>query len=125
MASKKILQKVNEFSIYASYRDDKEYYEKQHIKRTFMALPHSLLMNKNFLALRYSSKIIYMYMTDYSKGNKSFKFPYSIYSKITTKATFETSKNELIKYGFIEEVANGKNTRTANIYEFSSRWKDI
>lgn len=37
--------------------------------------------------------------------------------------TFRDDIDALIAYGFIRQVASGYNTRTANIYGFSSNWK--
>ena len=113
----------NKLKVFADWRHDKNY--KGNKVKSFVALPHSLLMNETFKRLRPSSKIIYMYMTDYSNGLQDFIFPKSIYEKITTKRTFENARKELEKYGFIEVTVFGKNTRTENQYRFISKWKTI
>lgn len=88
----------------------------------FIRVYHDLLLNKNFLSLKKSSKLVYFYMLDYSVGNREFEFPYSIYSKITARQTFQESIKELTEKGFIEVIEYGKNTRTPNKYQFSSKW---
>ena len=121
----KLIKNANERSIYADYKDDKEYYKLNKIKASFCAITHSMLMNDNFMQLSEKAKILYFYMTDYANGQKTFTFPKSVYGKIMCNETFKQKKNELIAYGFIEEKANGKNTRTENIYEFTGKWKNI
>ena len=88
----------------------------------FIQIYHDLLLNENFLKLNYSSKVVYIYMLDYSLGKMEFTFPYSIYSKITSKETFQKTLKELSEKGFIEIIGMGKNTRTPNKYRFSSKW---
>lgn len=44
----------------------------------FIQIYHDLLLSENFLKLKYSSKVVYMYMLDYSVGKMEFNFPYSI-----------------------------------------------
>lgn len=88
----------------------------------FVQLYHDLLMNKNFLKLSYTAKTIYLYMCDFAMGNQEFIFPYSIYSKITSRETFRKATNELIEKGFIVKNKMGKNTRTPNEYKFTSKW---
>ena len=88
----------------------------------FIQVYHDLLLSEDFLSLKFSSKVIYFYMYDYSLGERDFIFPYSIYSKITTKETFQKAINELTQKGFIEIIETGKNTRTPNKYRFSSKW---
>lgn len=88
----------------------------------FIQVYHDLLMNKNFMSMTPSSKLLYFYMLDYSLGNREFKFPYSIYSKITSRKTFQASIKELTEKGFIEVIVNGKNTRTPNVYKFINNW---
>jgi len=119
-----LIKKINERSIYADYRDDKEYYERNKIKQSFVGLPHSLLMNGNFLRLSDKAQLLYIYMTDYANGEIYFTFPHSVYSKLMCNEAFRKMKKELITYGFIEEVENGKFTRTENKYKFIGKWKD-
>jgi murein L,D-transpeptidase YafK len=42
----------------------------------------------------------------------------------TNGAQFSKCKNELIAHGFIEEIENGRTSRTKNVYAFSEKWKD-
>lgn len=79
-------------------------------------------MDNVFLSLKPTTSLIYIYMLDYSNGFQEFQFPKSIYNKLVSNETFKKAKAELIEKGFIEEVANGKNTRTESIYKFSDKW---
>ena len=119
------IKKQNQQSIYQSYRTDVQYDKNQNNKRKFTGISHSLMINKNFLALKHTSKIVYFYMLDYANGNQTFTFPKRIYSNVVCNSTFDSAKKQLIEYGFIEEVANGKNTRTASIYKFSEKWHNF
>jgi len=89
---------------------------------SFIQIYHDLLINKTFLKLNNSSKVLYFYMYDYSNGSQEFEFPYSIYSKIMTKNTFQSCIKELSENGFIEVIENGKSTRTPNKYKFINKW---
>lgn len=88
----------------------------------FIRVYHDLMLNKNFMSLKKSSKLVYFYMLDYSVGNREFEFPHSIYSKIASRQTFQESIKELTENGFIEIIECGQNTRTPNKYQFSSKW---
>lgn len=92
-------------------------------KNSFAPMPHTLIMSEAFLNLSYSSKVIYLYMTDYANGLETTTFPKSIYEKITTKQTFSNSIQELTEAGFIETIVFGKSTRTENWYQFKEDWK--
>lgn len=117
--------KENKMRVFASWRHNEQYKSKNNKINSFVALPHTLLMNENFIRLKQTTKVIYIYMTDYANGLQSFTFPKSIYEKITTKQTFQNAKDELEKLGFIEVVGFGKNTRTENEYKFIDKWKTI
>lgn len=90
--------------------------------RNFIRLSHSQLTHKSFFSLSNSAKTIYIYMVNYSKGNREFSFPFRIYKNITTKPTFNKCIKELQEKGFIEIVEYGKFTRTENKYRFLSEW---
>ena len=124
--NKKSLLKESNMKVFTKWRHDENYQmlgENKKKKLSFVPMPHTLLMNENFIRLKDSSKKIYLYMTDYANGQETTTFPKSIYEKITTKATFSNAIKELVAYGFIEIIAFGKNTRTANIYKFIDDWK--
>lgn len=118
-------QAENKKIVFASWRHDSNYTSKNGKINSFVALPHTLLMNQNFIKLKPISKVIYTYMSDYANGLQNFTFPKSIYEKITSKQTFQNSKKELEEFGFIEVIGFGKNTRTKNEYKFSDKWKSI
>lgn len=88
----------------------------------FASLYHDMLVNEKFINLSNHTKVIYLYMSDWSNGSQEFEFPYSVYKKITTRKTFYKALKELCENGFIEIIGSGKNTRTPNKYKFSSGW---
>ena len=93
-------------------------------KDKFVQITHTLLNHQSFTTLKRSSQMLYIYMRDYSNGKKEFVYPYKIYKNILSKQGFQQALKVLIEHGFIEIKASGKNTRTENIYEFSSKWID-
>ena len=90
----------------------------------FVQLYHSQITHKNFLKLSSIAKVVYIYMSDYSNGNMTTKFPKSIYSTFTTTPTFLKAINELCEKGFVEVIECGRFTRTQNIYKFISKWSE-
>ena len=44
------------------------------------------------------------------------------YGLFPSNTTFYKAMNELVKFGFVDIVENGKTTRTKNVYMFSDRW---
>ena len=88
-----------------------------------ISIPHSLLINGNFMLLKPMSKIIYLYMLDYSFGSKTTCFPKSEYTQITNCEGFANAIKELCEKGFIEVKDSRKGL--PNLYEFSEKWKDI
>lgn len=119
--------KESKMKVFTSWRHNENYQmlgENKKKKMSFAPMPHTLLMNENFIRLSDSSKKIYLYMTDYANGQETTTFPRSIYERITTKQTFSKSIKQLNDYGFIEIIGFGKNTRTENIYKFIGDWKN-
>lgn len=112
--------------VFAKWRHNENYKstsESKGKKMSFTPMPHTLLMSETFIRLKPSSKIIYLYMTDYANGQETTVFPKSVYEKITTKETFSNAIQELTDFGFIETVVFGKCTRTENVYQFKEDWK--
>lgn len=117
-------KKIKTNTPFEPWRYDEKYKpEKGGKTKSFVALPHSLLMNKRYKKLKSSSQMIYTYMTDYANGGEYTKFPKSIYTEITTCQTFNNAIKELVENGFIEIAENGRFTRTENIYRFIDKWK--
>ena len=125
---KKIQEQESYKTPFAYYKTSKAYKnmgrESRKKNSSFVGLPHCLLMDNVILSLKPTTFRILIYMYDYSNGEREFTFPKSIYSKVTTTQTFKGAKEELIEKGIIEEIANGKNTRTESIYRFSDKWND-
>ena len=90
--------------------------------KNFIRLSHSLLTHPKFLSLSKSSQLVYIYMVLYSKGQREFSYPKRMYINIVSQPKFSACVKELSKNGFIEVKCSGKNTRTENIYTFSSNW---
>lgn len=96
----------------------------------------SMLNSDNWMKLSNNAKVLYMYMKlqYYGQNPKpiptrqdTFYFNKSLYMEkyglYKNGAQFTRDKNQLIQYGFIEEIENGHTTRTKNIYRFSDKWK--
>lgn len=67
---------------------------------------------------------IFMFMCMESAGKQTFEFPRSKYKDFMSSSTFDSAKKELIERGFIEEIEKNQNLRKANVYKFSSGWKE-
>lgn len=126
--SKRKVENAYRNDVFASWRHDENYKCKTEDSRkakSFVAIPHTLLMNNNFQRLSPSAKELYIYMMDYANSLKEFEFPHSIYIKLMSNQGFINSRKQLFEHGFIEEIANGRFTREANKYMFSTKWKKI
>lgn len=93
------------------------------MEKRFIQIGDTLVYHPAWLALSAGAKVLYLYMCMESGGKNEFKIPQRMYGRFTTKPTFQKSKNELIRAGFIEIAHNGANTRTENIYRFCFDWK--
>ena len=102
----------------------------------FAAIYSSMVGSEAWAALTNNARVLYIYMKLQLFGNKKdhlpegrFYFNRAMYSKnynlYKNQTQFYTDRDLLIKCGFIDEVENGKTTRTKNIYQFSDRWQDI
>lgn len=107
----------NHFTIFAQYRCLSQN------EHRFVALPHSIINHCSFTSLKDKTKLLYLYMTDYSQGNQEFTYPRRIYKNLMCNETFDNAINELIEHGFIEIVSNGGLCNNENIYKFVSKWK--
>lgn len=94
------------------------------IETRFIQIGNSFLLHPAWLNLSAGAKVLYIHMSLESGGKIEFKMPHKVYSKFTTRPTFQKAKNELIKAGFIEVKKCGANTRTENIYRFCFEWKN-
>ena len=121
-------EKAYRNDVFASWRHDENYKcknEEAGKAKSFVAIPHTLLMNNNFKSLSPSAKELYIYMMDYANSLKEFEFPHSIYQKLMSNQGFRNCRKQLFEHGFIEEIANGRFTREANKYMVSTKWKNI
>lgn len=91
----------------------------------FVQVGNSLLLSERFRALNANAQMLYLCASMESGGEREFSFPSSTMEKYHfTRSTACAALTELIAGGFVELVSSGKNTRTANVYKFSLRWKE-
>ena len=96
-----------------------------------------MLESHAFKSLSSNAVRLYVYMKLQFYGQKEIKgrdkldfyFNKAIwkdkYELFKNGEQFAKAKNELITKGFIEEIENGKITRTKTIYRFSEKWKEF
>lgn len=96
----------------------------------------SMLTSKAWIDLTKNAKVLYLYCKAqyYAEkkkpNNNSLQFTMnkskwnSMYKIYTNQNQFYKDMGMLIEHGFIKCIENGSNTRTKNIYEFSSMWKN-
>lgn len=92
------MKKNKKFEVFAYWRCDDNSNCKKTKEKSFVALPHTLIMNQNFINLKDKTKMIYIYMSDYSNGLQTFNFPASVYEKIVSRQGFQNALKELLEY---------------------------
>lgn len=104
----------------------------------------SMLMSENWQKLTKNAQVLYLYCKAqyYAEKNKpklqlkqlteqeqrqcftmnksKWQSLYGIY--ISDNGQFNKDMKQLIDYGFVELIENGKNTRTKSIYMLSNKW---
>lgn len=97
----------------------------------------TMMQSNAWMQLSKNARLLYLYMKAQYYGAKNlhdrpatdFVFNWALVSKTyklyTNYQRFENDRDMLIKYGFIDLVENGKNTRTKSIYRFSDRWQAL
>lgn len=86
-------------------------------------LTKDMLMNKTFISLSYSARILYIYMKLWAAGREEVEYAWSVASQVLgSSATFNSSKKELIEKGFIKITRTCKCSRLPNRYQFISDW---
>lgn len=110
----------NHYSIFAYYRSLDSTKDKR-----FVALPHSLINHQSFTSLSDKSKLLYLYMTDYSQGKQEFSYPRRIYKNLMCNETFKTSREELKEHGFITIMSEGGLFNNEAQYKFIADWKNF
>lgn len=104
---------------------------------------HSMLISPQWKALSKGAMVLYLYckaqyyaekskpvskyktLSESEKArcftmNKAKRDGYELYSDHAGQ--FQKEMKELLQYGFVDIVEQGKNTRTKNIYMLSDRW---
>ena len=96
-----------------------------------------MMTSEAYYKLTNNQKVLYLYMKLQYYGQKDkpngqadcFYFNKAMYVHTYRLydgwKQFDRDRAALIRYGFIEEVENGKCTRTKSIYRFSDKWKAI
>ena len=95
------------------------------LRDSYITLTKSMLLNKNWLNLTYSSQILYIYMRLWAYGRTEIPFSYSlaINQKIVkSKTTFKKSIDELIENGFIQITRISKKPGVGSLYKFIDKW---
>ena len=94
-------------------------------EKHFSRLGDSLLDSPVFNELSPYARLLYMYMVRAAAGKRDFTFQHSFYKRYgITDATFGRLRDELVNAGFITVLKNNRTVRKANIYQFSTTWKE-
>ena len=83
------------------------------------------MLHPAVLNLTHSAYHVYTYMKLESCGKPTFKFPKSKWKNFISPSGFQKAKDELCRLGLIEVEQNNANLRKANVYRFSTAWKDL
>ena len=103
-------------------------YEGRKEKDRHVRLTHDMLTCENCMSLTPNAFRLYTYMKLTACGQIEFKFSYSCAvgkNKIFgSKTTFDRTRNELIKKGFIEYLnsTSAKYKKEIGYYKFSDKW---
>jgi hypothetical protein len=109
-------KRITEFQNYESSKENGGY-ENKYTRITHIQL---ICMNE----LSNSAFRLYIMMKDYAVGNINFTFPHRIYQNFISNQGFINARDELIKYGYIENFISYKNMRKENQYKFSAFWRE-
>ena len=88
-------------------------------------LTQDMLMSRQFIGLSGNAKSLYLYMKLWACGKIEFEYTITNAENVMPKSTFFRAKKELIDFGFIEIVKNGKFNKTKNIYKFTTKWRTL
>lgn len=102
-------------------------YEGRKTKDKHIRLTNSMLLDKNYIGLSSSSKVLYNYMKLWACGNAEFDYAKSMPAQvgILSEGTVLKSIRELIEKGFIERIYfSSGGGHKSNRYKFSSKWQN-
>lgn len=102
-------------------------YEGRKTKDKHIRLTNNMLLDKNYIELSNSAKVLYNYMKLWACGNDEFDYAKSLPSKmnILSEATVLKAIRELIERGFIERIYfSSGGGHKSNRYKFSSKWQN-
>lgn len=88
----------------------------------YIRLTKRLMMDKKFITLSNSAKVLYVYMRMWAYPKKQFNYTIGTSKLLMSKNTFLKCINELEKSGFINVLYRNKLSHQMNVYEFSDRW---
>ena len=98
------------------------YEAKDPYEKTYIRLAKSLIMDKNFIELSNSAKVLYIYMKLWAYPKQEFQYTIKISSRLMSKNTFLKSVAELVQKGFIKITWCNRFSHQPNQYEFSYKW---
>ena len=91
----------------------------------FIQVGDTLLNNARFKNLSPAAKALYFCCAMEAKGNRNFQMTESRAVKYgITPSSLRRHLKELKDSGFIQITRSGKNTRTANDYQFCMDWRN-
>lgn len=90
--------------------------------KNYIRITKRLIMDKKFIKLSNSSKVLYFYMRMWAYPKKEYNYTIGTAKKLMSKNTFLKCIDELEENGFINILFRNKYAHCMNIYEFSDRW---
>lgn len=94
------------------------------IEERFVRVGNSQLLHESTMGLTNAEFRLYIYMLNESGGKREFTMPRSKYKNFLSPHGAQSAIYGLEKKGFIDIVEKNGNLRKANVYRFSTRWKD-
>ena len=92
-------------------------------ERRFIQVGDTLFHSQKFKVLSSGAKILYLYCAMESAGQQNFQMPVSCAEKYgIPSSSLRRYLKELEENHFIQVTRSGKNTRTANDYQFCFDW---
>lgn len=94
------------------------------IEERYIRLGNSQMLHEAMVGLTHAEFRLYAYMLIESGGKREFTMPRSKYGQFLSSHGAQSAIYGLEKKGFIDIVEKNGNLRKANVYRFSTRWKD-
>ena len=94
------------------------------IEERYIRLGNSQMLHESMQKLSHAEFRMYVYMLLESGGKREFQMPRSKYKRFLSSHGAQSAISGLEKKGFIDIVEKNGNLRKANVYRFSTHWKD-